>query len=167
MEALFENSYVRNKELVKELYRYFYLHRKLLFISYVLLFVGFIANLLLYILGNEINLVAVIMVPSLYLFQFLRYLLQVNAVVKRDKEVFGDGITVDTVVTEESIQVTASNGAVNKLEYINVKKAVSTKNLILLRTKANLVYILKKDSFTKGTSDEFITFLKSKGIKVK
>ena len=42
-----------------------------------------------------------------------------------------------------------------------------TKNLILLKSRANLIYILRKDTFTKGTKDDFIAFLRSKGIKVK
>ncbi|MGI6745062.1 MAG: hypothetical protein ACOX45_02610 [Acutalibacteraceae bacterium] len=44
---------------------------------------------------------------------------------------------------------------------------MQTKNLILLRSEANLVYIFCKDTFSKGTPDEFLTFLSKKGLKVK
>ena len=87
--------------------------------------------------------------------------------VKRDSEVHGKEISVETIVTNECIQNTASTGAVNKLEYDKIRSAVKTKNLILLRSKANLIYIFRKDTFSKGTTDEFIAFLTSKGIKVK
>lgn len=42
-----------------------------------------------------------------------------------------------------------------------------TKNLILLQSKASLIYIFRKDTFTKGTTDDFVIFLRSKGIKIK
>ena len=41
-----------------------------------------------------------------------------------------------------------------------------TKNLILLHSKAKLIYIFRKDTFTKGTKNDFIAFLKDKGVKI-
>ena len=108
-----------------------------------------------------------IFVPLFLLFQLYCYFRQVNTMVKRDSEVHGKEISVETIVTNEYIQNTASTGAVNKLEYDKIRSAVKTKNLILLRSKANLIYIFRKDTFSKGTKDEFIAFLASKGIKVK
>jgi len=87
--------------------------------------------------------------------------------VKRDAEVHGKEISVETIVTDAFIQNTATTGAVNKLEYDKIRNVVQTKNLILLRSKANLIYIFRKDTFTKGTKDDFIAFLKVKGFKVK
>ena len=45
METLFENSYVRNKELAKEIYRYYYFQRKWLIVCYVLLLLSFLGNI--------------------------------------------------------------------------------------------------------------------------
>ena len=87
--------------------------------------------------------------------------------VKRDNEVHGKEISVETVITNEYIQNTATTGTVNSVGYDKIRNAVQTKNLILLRSKANLIYIFRKDTFMKGTKDEFIAFLGTKGIKVK
>ena len=87
--------------------------------------------------------------------------------VKRDSEVHGKEISVETIVTNEYIQNTASTGAVNKLEYDKIRNSVQTKNLILLRSKANLIYIFRKDTFTKGNKEDFISFLNGKGVKIK
>ena len=76
-------------------------------------------------------------------------------------------ISVETIVTNEYIQNTASTGAVNKLEYDKIRNSVQTKNLILLRSKANLIYIFRKDTFTKGNKEDFISFLNGKGVKIK
>lgn len=167
MEILFKNSYVRNKELAKEIYRYYYFRRKLAFVCEVLISLSFFANILIAIFGETFNWGILIFVPLFFLFRFYCYFSQVNTMVKRDNEVHGKEISVETVVTNEHIQNTASTGAVNTVEYDKIKSAVQTKNLILLRSKANLFYIFRKDTFAKGTKDEFIVFLIKKGIKVK
>ena len=37
---------------------------------------------------------------------------------------------------------------------------------VVVITKARLMFIFRKDSFTEGDADGFIAFLKEKGIKV-
>ncbi len=167
MEILFENSYIRNKQLAKEIYMYYYFQRKWLVVCYALLLLAFLANILISIFEKTYNWSIFVFVPLFFLFQFYCYFRQVNTMVNRDSEVHGKEISVETIVTNEYIQNTASTGAVNKLEYYKIRSAVQTKNLILLRSKANLIYIFRKDTFTKGTKDELIAFLVSKGIKVK
>ena len=51
-----------------------------------------------------------------------------------------------------------------ELPYDKVKKIAQTKSLIILRSQANFWYILPKNTFTKGTAEEFLAFLKSKGL---
>ena len=167
MEVLFENSYVRNKELAKEIYGFYYFQRKWLVVCYFLIALSFLANILFSIFERSYNWGILIFVPLFFLFQIYCYFHQVNTMVKRDNEVHGKEISVETIVTNECIQNTATTGAVNRLEYDKIRNAVQTKNLILLRSKANLIYIFRKDTFTKGTKDDFIAFLKSKGVKVK
>ena len=165
METLFENSYVRNKELAKEIYRYYYFQRKGLIVCYVLLLLSFFGNILIF--EKTYNWGVCIFVPLFFLFQLYCYFRQVNTMVKRDIEVHGKEISVETIVTNEYIQNTASTGAVNKLEYDKIRNSVQTKNLILLRSKANLIYIFRKDTFTKGNKEDFISFLNGKGVKIK
>lgn len=165
MEILFENSYVRNKKLAKEIYRYYYFQRKLLVVCYALISFSFFVNILLVVFEKTYNWGILIFAPCIFLLQLYCYFRQVNTMVKRDSEIHGKEITVETIVTNEYIQNTSSTGAVNKLEYDKIRSVVQTKNLILLRSKANLIYIFRKDTFSKGTRDEFIAFLASKGIK--
>jgi len=127
MEILFENSYVRTKELAKEIYRFYYFQRKGLVICYVLLALSFAANILTSIFEKTYNWSVFIIVPLFFLLQIYCYYRQVNAMVKRDREVHGKEISVDTIVTDEFIQNTASTGAVNKLEYNKIRNAIQTK----------------------------------------
>ena len=167
MEILFENSYVRNKELAKEIYRYYYFQRKWLVVCYALLLLSFLSNIFISIFEKTYNWGVFIFVPFFLLFQLYCYFRQVNTMVERDSEVHGKEISVETIVTNEYIQNIASTGAVNKLKYDKIRNSVQTKNLILLRSKANLIYIFRKDTFTKGDKESFIRFLNNKGVKIK
>jgi len=167
MEIFFENSYVRNKELAKEIYRYYYFQRKWLVVCYALLLLSFLSNIFISIFEKTYNWGVFIFVPLFLFFQLYCYFRQVNTMVKRDSEVHGKEISVETIVTNEYIQNIASTGAVNKLEYDKIRNSVQTKNLILLRSKANLIYIFRKDTFTKGDKESFIRFLNDKGVKIK
>jgi hypothetical protein len=167
MNVLFENKHTRNKELAKEIYKYYYFQRKIYVFAYTILWLSFFANLVIAIAGEPYNVTAFVCAPLLFSLSFFLYHYQVNTLLKRDMELYGKEIEVETVVTDELIHNTAANGAVNEMTFDKIKGAVQTKNLILLRTKANMVWIFRKDSFSVGSKEEFISFLKNKGIKVK
>ena len=130
-----------------------------------MLALSFLINLILAIIGENCSLIVLIFTPLLVLYRICCYFHQVNTMVKREREIHGEQLEVQILVTGDDIQNTASNGAVNRLEYGNIRTAVRTKKLILLLTKANLIYIFRKNTFTLGTEDEFIGFLRKKGIK--
>lgn len=48
------------------------------------------------------------------------------------------------------------------LDYSTVKKTIVSKNLIILKTRANVGYILRRDSFTLGTEEAFMAFINGK-----
>lgn len=167
MEVLFENSYTRDEKLIKEIYRYEYFRRKLLIIFDIVMILCLLSNILILVVEKKCYWGVFILAPLYFLYKFFCYWCQVRIIIKRDQEVHGKEISVETIVTNEYIQNTASTGTVNKLEYENIRNVVQTNNLILLRSKANLVYIFQKDAFTIGNAEDFIKFLKDKGIKVK
>ena len=167
MEILFKNSYTRNRELAKEIYRFYYFQRKLLVFTYFLLAFSFLANIVCVAVGISYNIGILIFVPLFVAIQFYCYFHQVNIMVKRDNEVHGKEINVETTVTDSYIQNVASTGSVYQIGYDDIKNAVQTKNLILLRSKSNLIYIFDKNTFDIGTKEEFLLFLTSKGIKVR
>ena len=167
MEVLFENSFLRTKKVAKEMYGYFYFKRigmNICYIFYALLFIYQIYN---WIANNRVELTFLLIGPIVYLLQVFLYFYQVRALTKRDIELFGSPAAIKTEVTENCVRAIAPSGGVNELTYINVRRAVQTKNLIFLQTKANLLYVFLKDGFTLGTAEEFIAFLKSKGVRVK
>jgi len=86
--------------------------------------------------------------------------------IKRNREAGEEDRPVCTIVTDEYIQVNAPNGAKAEVQYSNIRRVTRTKNLILLHSRANLMYIFRNDAFCCGGKDEFVAFLREKGIKI-
>lgn len=167
MDIKFKNKYTRNRELAKEIYGYYYFKRKLYVFADVLLAISFTVNLIGAVVGDSYSLYVFIAAPLMAALQVFLYFYQVNMMIKRDHELAGKDVDIETVVTDELIQGASSTGTVNKITFDKVKGVVQTKNLIMLGTKANMIYIFHKDGFEIGNAEEFIAFLRNKGFSVK
>lgn len=169
MDILFKNTHTRTKDVVKEMFRYLLFCRGTSITAFALFGLCFVLNIVpvFFLEFYEVNLYILIFIPIYMIIYGILYAMQVNITLKRDIEIYGKPVDVETSVTDECIHLTASSGSVNKIEFHSIKYAAHTKNLILLMTKAKLIVAFRKDSFSVGTKDEFIAFLKSKGIKVK
>ena len=165
METKFENRFVRTKELTKEIYSYFYFKRPLTVALFILAWIVFILHVILLILDGSYMLMGILLAPIFTLLQLLLYTQQISVTEKREKEMYDGNISVVCLVTDECIINTASTGAESRLEYKNIAGVVQTKNLILLRTKAKVLYIFDKNGFVVGTKEEFLDFLKGKMAK--
>lgn len=168
MDIIFENSYTRTNELAKEIYQYIYYKRPIYIFFDIVLGLGFFANLATLIFEQYCNVSVFVTVALFFTLQFYLYFKSVKNLLKRDQEITnGNAICVNIIVTNDFILNTSSTGSVNEIPFSKIKKAIQTKNLILIRSEANLLYIFRKDSFTKGNASEFITYLNQKGFKMK
>ena len=59
------------------------------------------------------------------------------------------------------------NGSQYQIYYDTIKRSYLTQNYILLHSKANILYTFKKEGFSIGGVESFLTFLRNKGIKIK
>lgn len=167
METLFENKYIRDEKIMKEVYQYFYFKRPLYRVIDTVAGLLFIANLLVWILGDKINFVVLAVVPIFILVRFLMYRGAVDMLLKKDKDMYkSKSIKVQNIVTAGSIKTVIFKDT-NKITYSKIKHAIKTKHLIVVCAQNNAMYVFEQDSFTKGTKEEFVAFLKEKGIKVK
>ncbi len=168
MDILFENKFIRDKQMAKEVYFHYFFKRPSYIVADILLALLFVLNLVTAIISKEANFFLLVITPLIYVMQYLLYDQTVKMLLKRDKELYGDNpVEIRCEVTEESIKNYSSSGDINELSYSNIKYVAQTKNYILVASKASLIYILKKDGFTYGTATEFIKFLSSKNIKIK
>lgn len=168
METLFENSYIRDKKHYKELYNYFFFRRPAMIICHIIILIVLITTSVDVILFGWIDNYAFSLVMIfIVILRILNYFLQVNSVVKRDREMFDGSPSVKITVTEEYIEHTLADSITTQMKFDKIKRGIETKKLIMLRSKANLVYILPKECFSKGNAEELKEFIRGKGIKIK
>ena len=167
MDVLFKNSHTRSKKLLKEIYGYYFFGRKWLRFLEIVLALGFIIELKDVIMGNVYEPITLIGVPILFALMIYVYHTSVNTTLKRDIELHGKEVAVQITLTDESINASDSMGSETQIAYTNVKKGVLTKNTVVLFTAARMMLIFTNDGFEIGTKEDFIAFLKTKGIKIK
>jgi len=167
MNILFENTTIRNHEKNKETYRTLFSKNSIYRFFSVFMLLSLIANIIIHIFKGSGNLLIFILVPVFFLTLLFQENIQIRTQDRRDKEMFGDEpVVLHHVFTDDKLIFT-SKGSETQLDYSNIKKVYKSKNLILIHTKANLVYMLAKDGFTVGTANELIRYFKAKRIKVK
>lgn len=165
MEILFENKYTRDKEWAKDVYSYIYFRRPIIIVFDVLFALYFIVGI--YLIFTSSVYWSYIFTPLVwYALTIFLYWRNVNTVIKRDLELHGKAIEVIVTVTDDIIKQSQSTGSEYQLNYNDIKRVIKTKKYICLWSKTNMLYSFKKDSFSIGSAEDFLFFLKNKGIKV-
>lgn len=165
METKFENHYVRDKEWAKDILKFTCFKRPIHFVFYILSAICLCFGIYFIILYSYFNFIY-FFVPLFWMFAvFFVYFRNVNIVLKRDIELHGKPIDVTVSVTDNSIIMSQSTGSEYTLNFSEVKKTICTKKFICLWSKTNMLYPIKKDGFTAGSYEEFVSFLKNKDIK--
>lgn len=165
MEINFENKYVRDKEWAKDILKYTCFKRPIHIVFYIISAICFCLGVYLLVFNAYFNFVY-FFVPAFWMFAvFFVYFRNVSLVLKRDIELHGKPIDVTVSVTDTAIVMSQSTGSEYTLNFGEVKKTICTKKFICLWSKTNMLYPIKKDGFTAGSYEEFVSFLKNKGIK--
>ena len=170
METRFENEFARDESTAKEVYGYWYFKKPLLIVVYIYLGIYLLSCILGFIIDFQSakdSMPIFVMILFFLSFMFISYRSQVKAMIQRDKEVSGgEPLCCKISVTDEEMTMSALENR-TPISIGNLKSAFVTKNYIVVVTKARLMFIFKKDSFTLGDVDGFIAFLREKGIKIK
>lgn len=165
METLFVNQYYRTAEVDKEIYKVLYLQRIsiYLYFGYMLLL-----GIIMYILYGIFPLILVLVIILAYCIAlFFGYRKTVKTSCKRTEETLGPNPLMYIEIAADQIRTFGPRGYRGEYNYYQLKKVIQTKNLILLQTNANLVHILHKQGFSPASCEDFLQFLRSKGLKVK
>ncbi|MBR5783221.1 MAG: hypothetical protein IKY33_03235 [Clostridia bacterium] len=167
MEILFENKYTRDKEWAKDINSYIWFRRPIIIVLDIIFALYILIGIYNSITSNVVDWFY-ILIPIIWcVFVAFIYRKNVNTVIKRDLELHGKAIEVTVTVAEDIIKQSQSTGSEFQLNYCDIKKVVQTKKYIYLWSKTNMLYSFKRNSFSFGAADEFLLFLKNKGIKVK
>ena len=167
MDKLFENKYTRDKEWAKDIHRYLYFRRPVMIVIHILYVLSLVVGIYTSIITSSVFWFGLLFPIFWCVLIIFLYNTNVNITTERDFELHGKAIDVTVTVAEDKIKQSQSTGSEYQLNYCDIKKAIQTKKYIYLWSNTNLIYSLKKDSFTFGAADDFLLFLNSKGIKVK
>ena len=167
MDILFRNSYVKSKDDIKDYYRFYCFKQKWIIAFDIMIGVSLCANISSALLGYTYYISVFIEAAVFVALQFLGYFYLVKMVEKRDRNLYQGEIKVETTATDDCIRMVSSVGYERLLGYDEITNVTQTKKLILIRSKSNVVYFFRKDSFDIGSEEDFLLFLKSKGVPIK
>ena len=168
-DALFELEYVRRIEDIKAAYRRVFF----LMTSSVILHTMMVVMLLSYAwLGIRTHdrlylILAGVMLLCMVL-RVWQYWWSMRLLDRRERETFnGKAITIRAEVFDDFIRTTQTEGgASTETPVSSLKQAFRMKTLIVIRTKANLLFVFPVSSFKQGTPDGLLRFLAERGVKI-
>ena len=165
MELLFENKFNRSKKDYKESYVKILFSSFLLPLIILLIFMLIILSLVYpsdYGKGETFGIAFSLILYLIILLNNNIYKLPELSFNRDLEQNHGNSMLSIISFTDEKVIYDSSTNTHLEFPYHYIKSVKKTKNLFLIITKANMIYILRKDSFTKGSSEEFLTFIKSK-----
>lgn len=167
MEPLFENVYVRDEKVLKEYLGWMLMRRPIDYFLYIVAGVYFVESVVMWFWLEYFNPFIWILLAVVAALKVIGWHRSVKLTLQRDLELNGgEPVQLEIAVTEDAIRAQTRQDAPEIL-FSSIKKVTQTKNLIILISKARLAFVLTRDGFTRGTADEFLKFLRDKGLKVK
>ena len=167
MVNYFEITVVRDKAITQEMFRWYYYRRKKMIVMHCFsaaILLGALAYMFFFHL-YQAGVIWIILALLLELILYRSYRLSVKMCLRRDLENnMGQPVTLTTIIHDDIIrtQMTAENG--HDVLLNQMKWAVQTPKMIIICSKAKVLYALPNDCFVHGTPEELIRYLREKGI---
>ena len=164
-EPSFQNKFAYDKQTIKEIISHFLLKTRVMKAIYICIPIFVICNIALLLLSN-----AYLPLQKILLISFLVSLIFIGLGIIETKMAntpkYADQSMSNVSINSESIDWKLGD----KTKTFKTKKVfafLETENYIVLipNIYTSTLVVLKKSSFTNGTSEEFISFLKGKAIK--
>ena len=157
MEAKFRCDRAYTRELIQEFYEYCCFRRPRYIVYHIIFALALAFWLYVRLSGGTISYFIPIAV--------LVYYASVNLFMKRSRELTKSGVMqMKMAAYSDRMEFFNGSGEPVELGYDEVKSVFCTKNLIAVRSRASLVYMIQKSGFTLGTADGFLDFLREKGL---
>lgn len=166
MEVIFKNNTTLNESYVKQVARATVFKRPAVISLYVISALLLIISTCLLVINGKFIMIGFLFPIAIIAALFFLYFSTVKLNIRRLREI-GGFFEIVTEVTDDGIcQIPDGKTAVN-LPFQDVLYAVTSKDYIFVISKGKIVYAFSKNGFSIGNDASFLTFLKSKGIKVK
>ena len=174
MDILFENQYEHTREFYEDFYKEFLSYtffKRPIVIAVFIAFAVFLAHCAASVLingvlpyGSKSGIYICIIIGSSAMW-FVRYFRAKKTynMYLRDMKIYnGEPASIKTILTNEGISATLADSEPKYLfPYQSIKKVTTTRRYYVLFTYSKQCMMFKRDSFVRGTPDEFLAFIKS------
>ena len=156
----FKNKTVLSKKDITEINTHIYLKTPLYVVLYVICILSIAARLVDYFVYNVVNLSAT--VPFLLALIAMAFVFITNNrnMFKQSLDDNGNPITYNYTLEDNLLKLETSDGKKGEMPKNAIYKSFETKNCFAVRSRENAFFIIKKDGFTEGTSNDLKSFLK-------
>lgn len=163
-EPLFKNHFTRDKGTALEIVKGMLLLTFLMKIVYVLWAISLLSTLVTAIFQNK--LAYLFQLPNIATYILLPLLLLLMCVALKSRNTPKGGQCEESFVITNDEMVWISAGKKRTFDIKDIAMYYNVKNYIIVIPKGrnHIIPAIKKDSFSLGDTQEFIDFLKSKGI---
>ena len=166
MDILFKNHHTQTEKWLKEC-TLFVTVKSLSNIISSLVSLAFLAVAIYKMVCVHIIYINYFLLPILWFTVItVQYFRTVRIAKKRNAELNRKDCQVFMEVTEEGIDVVRDDSRLHAA-FDHVKRGIITPNYILLLTKARILYTFRRDGFVVGNEEDFLHWLREKGIKVR
>lgn len=165
VEAKFRCDSAYTKKLVQEFYEYCCFRRPRYIVYHIIFVLALAVWLFARLSGGSISYFIPIAVLVYYGMMLCYYYASVSLFMKRSRKLTRSGVMqMKMAAYPDRMEFFNGSGEPVELPYDEVKSVFCTKNLIAVRSKASLVYMLQKSGFTLGAADGFLDFMHEKGL---
>lgn len=165
-EPLFKNSFVRDKSTANEIVKGMLLLTFMMKVVYVAFAISLVSTLVIAIVQSRIA--SLFSITNITTYVFIPLLLIFMCVVLKVRNTPKSGQGEESFVITDDEMIWTSGISTQTYAINNIAMYYDTKDYIIIIPKGrnHMFPAIKKDSFTLGNAEDFIEFLKSKGIKV-
>lgn len=164
---MFECKGIRDKKLFKEIYFHILYKSGINLVLEIICGILFVLNIISVFCDDEPFYFFFYCYALIIVFKIWYYNRLVGICVAREKEhSFNGPIEYTTVIYDDRIVQKSSLGSDYTMLFSNIKKVFKTSHYIVLQSAAKQMFILEKEKFNVGDSEQLILFLREKGYKI-
>ena len=166
-EPLFKNSFIRDKSTANAIVKAMLLQMRLMKFVYVAFVISLALSIAILVFQKRMP-SSFDLLTGVSTYVFIPFMFLVMCVALRTQNIPKGGQSEEEFVFTDKEMVWTSAGKTHTYAIKDIFMYYDAKDYILVIPKGRtpMVPTIKKDSFTLGTSNEFIAFLKSKGVKI-
>ncbi|MCL1866059.1 MAG: hypothetical protein FWF82_01460 [Oscillospiraceae bacterium] len=168
-DTVFENQYTRTKEFYEEYYKRIHIKNRWFIFFNICVLGSIISNLVSWIFfkGDSDLLIELVVIFSvLWILKIVMYKSEKVLRYEQDLKLCGGfPFEICMTVTDSGLDYSVKNYQTKThFDFSQLKRVKKTGEFFVITAKSTFPFIFKSDSFSKGNPDEFLTFLKQKGL---